>query len=47
LNKKVQKERIKGKGRQRGERVGKEGIATNNSTFAAELLNKIEYKGGY
>jgi hypothetical protein len=43
-NKKVQKERIKGKGRQRGERAGKEGIDTSNSTFAAELLNKIEYK---
>jgi len=44
-DKNVQKERIKRKGRKRGERAGKEGIATSNSTFAAELLNKIEYKG--
>jgi hypothetical protein len=45
IQQKVQKERIKGKGRQRGQRAGKEGIATSNSTCAAELLNKIEYKG--
>jgi hypothetical protein len=43
-NKKVQKERIKGKGRQRGQRAGKEGIATSNSTCAAELLKKLSIK---
>jgi hypothetical protein len=36
---------MKGKRIQRGERAGKEGIATSNSTCAAQSLNKIEYKG--